>query len=123
MTKQSSYHTKLGLLKEIKQLTLNRILNWTCTGIDTRYDTEIAQGRIEVEFIRLLRTDQVGSDNIIASIHIFNMTYDYAVGTEGFDLIIEIIALSQPNWQPSWQMGLKRSEANLLKLQNLHPRS
>ena len=119
MTNQSSYHNRLGLLKEIKRLTLQGVLKWTCIETDTRYDTQIDKDRIEVEFIRLLRTDEVGSDKMIASIHIINMTYDYAVGTQGFDLIIEIIAISQPHWKPSWERGLEQTEANLLKLQKL----
>ena len=119
MKDSSIYDLKIQKLQEVRRLTKEGILKWECVQIDTRYTSKHKDYEFEVEFIRLLRTDEFGSDKMIASIKIIDLIDDYSIGTLGFDIIIEIIAFSQPTWRPSWEKGFERSTANLQKLKEI----
>ncbi|MDY8137779.1 hypothetical protein [Aquimarina sp. 2201CG5-10] len=114
-----SFEYKLAILKEIRRLTYTGLLQWKCVETDTFFVARYKEHTFEVEFIRLLRTDEVGSDKMIASIKIINQIEDFAIGTEGFDIIIEIIAISRPNWKPSWDKGEQKLKENLALLKSL----
>ncbi|WP_353778280.1 hypothetical protein [Winogradskyella sp. 3972H.M.0a.05] len=119
MVDYSIHELKIKKLEEVKRLTKEGILKWDCIQTDTRYKVKYNDYEFEVEFIRMLRTDEFGSDKMIASIKIIDLIDDYSIGTLGFDIIIETIAFSQPIWWPSWERGLERSSANLKKLQEI----
>ncbi|WP_340074594.1 hypothetical protein [Leptobacterium sp. I13] len=113
MKNESLHKVKLSILYEISSLTSEGILIWECVEVDTRFLAKYEEYQFEVEFIRLLRTDETGSDKMIASIQIMDIVEDFSIGTEGFDLIVEIIANSQPEWKPSWEKGKAKLIKNL----------
>jgi hypothetical protein len=80
-------------------------LRWTETDPD-RYEAQIGGEAFTVEFIYFARTDEVGSDRTMARLQAFRLLHDYCIGTEGFELICEMLSLGDPEWT-AWREELQ----------------
>ncbi len=108
----------LELIRAMLDLTRRGKLTWTKTGYD-RYEAVVADQKFTIEFIFLARTDDVSSDRTIARLSAFQLILDYSIGTEGMDLLGEMLALSDPNWAEAIRRGHRRIADSLAFLRVL----
>ena len=88
----------LAILREMLLLTRRGSLIWSREQENGWFEGVLAGKRFVVEFLYLARTDEVGSDRTIARINAFEFILDYSIGTEGFDLICDMLAFGDPEW-------------------------
>ena len=108
----------LGMIQQMLALTKQGKLRWTKTDYD-HFEAEAGEHTFEVEFIYLLRTDEVGSDRTIARLSAFRLLHDYCIGTLGFDLICEMLSIGDPQWTEACEQGRQRFEEGMTFLRNL----
>jgi hypothetical protein len=108
----------LELIWVMSKLTQTGKLVWSKTDYDC-YEAVAADQKFSVEFIYLARTDEVGSDRTIARLSAFQMLLDYSIGTEGMDLLCDMLALSDPKWIEHINRGRHRLLDGLRFLQGL----
>lgn len=84
--------------------------------------TYIAEDRdLELMIIKkypLLAGDD-GSDADIVEVHVPGVTLTYYTGTEGFDLAVQALAESDPEWAGSIARWLSRADQAIARLENL----
>lgn len=108
------------MIRELLSLTKQEKLQWA-KSVDKcdKFDASASGKHFYVEFIYLARTDEVGSDRTIARLSAFNLLFDYSIGTEGFDLLCEMLSPSDENWSEARRRGQKRFEDGMRFLQSL----
>lgn len=110
----------LRMIRELLSLTRQGKLHWAKSVDDCdKFDAFLLGKYFYVEFIYLARTDDVGSDRTIARLFAFNL-YDYSIGTEGFDLLCEMLSLGDENWTEAREKGQNRLEDGMRFLQSLN---
>ncbi|HEX9995713.1 MAG TPA: hypothetical protein VGB45_01110 [Abditibacterium sp.] len=104
---------KLEILHLLLELTRQGKLVWTRFESDLihgdEYNGQLGEHKLWAEFIYFARTDEVGSDRHMLRFRFNNGLEDYCIGTEGFDLICEMLAHSSPDWL----QGSKRANERL----------
>jgi hypothetical protein len=110
--------TKLQIMNILLQVTRAKRLRWERVDPNT-YVAE--DGDLELMIIRkypLLAGDD-GSDADIAEVHVPGVTLTFYNGTEGFDLAMQALAESDPEWAGSMARWLSRAEQAIARLENL----
>jgi len=103
------------------KLTDQGKLRWQKDGPDT-YSTSIAGQDFKVEFLYFAPTDERGADRSV--VRLDGLVYaDFAVGTQGFDLICKMLATSEPElnkWRTDcearWLERINALKAKIRKL-------
>jgi len=108
----------LELIRLMSELTRIGKLAWSKIDYD-RYESVAADQKFTVEFIFLARTDDVGSDRTIARLSAFQLVFDYSTGTEGMDLLCEMLALCDQDWNNAISRSRQRLSDGLRFLQRL----
>jgi hypothetical protein len=96
----------LDIVRLLVELTKENKIRWQKVDSD-RWETKASGQEFYVEFIYLARTDDVGSDRTIARLHAF-LLFDYCIGTEGFDLICEMLSVGDTMWTEARESGQQR---------------
>lgn len=109
---------KTELLQVLKEFTINGRLVWKAVSPD-HYLSNIGDEEFRVEFQYYLRSDESGSDRLVASLSAFSVITDCAVGTYGFDEIMEILTFSNAEIMSWRSMTSKRIDEGLRKLKNM----
>lgn len=63
-----------------------------------RYEATLGEEVLTVRFVRFVRADRGSPDRHLAELEAFGVTTDHAVGTEGMELINQMLAFCDPNW-------------------------
>src|SRR5438132_9656739 len=117
---EKSMETKaLIMLQLMLDHTKQGKIRWTREDDAGRFEASVSGQTFTVEFIYFLRTDEVGSDRTMARIGAFNL-YDYCIGTEGFDLICEMLSIDDPEWAEARERRQKRFDDGMVFLQQLN---
>ncbi len=89
----------VALIRELILLTKQGELQWA-KSVDEydKFDALLLDKAFYVEFIFLARTDDVGSDRTVARLSAFSLVFDYCIGTEGFDLLCEMLSIGDERW-------------------------
>lgn len=85
------------------------------------FEAETPKETFSVEFIYLMRPDAEGSDltRTMARLRAFGLSFDYCIGTQGYDLLCDMLALNDPSWT-SWRESCqKRFDEGMASLQQL----
>ncbi len=107
------------MIRELLSLTKRGKLQWAKSVDDCdKFDAFLLGKYFYVEFIYLARTDEVGSDRTIARLFAFNL-FDYSIGTEGFDLLCEMLSIGDESWTEARRRGRKQFEDGMRFLQGL----
>lgn len=104
---------KLETLRLLLELTRRGKLIWEKGQDDSWWEAKLGEEKLHVEFIYFARTgqlpprkrgslnaDETGSDRTMARIK-YIFLEDYCIGTEGFDLICEMLSLCDEPWKES----------------------
>lgn len=62
------------------------------------YESELDGEPLTVRFVRFTRADHVPPDRYLAELECFGVTTDHAVGTEGMELINQMLAFNDMEW-------------------------
>lgn len=62
------------------------------------YESDLDGEPLSVRFVRFVRADQMPSDRYVAEVECFGVTTDHAVGTEGMDLVNQMLAFNDLEW-------------------------
>ena len=109
----------LEIIHSLLRLTHAQKLVWKRVECDTdRYEATTNGQSFYVEFIYFLRTDEVGSDRTMARLSAF-LLFDFCIGTEGFDLLCEMLSIGDEKWTEARARGNKRQEEGLKFLSEL----
>ena len=105
---------------EMLLLTKQGKLQWdkSLNGCD-KFEASVLGEAFYVEFIYLTRTDEVGSDRTIARFSAFNLLHDYSIGTEGFDLLCEMLSVGDEIWTEARKRGQVRFNKGMRFLRSL----
>jgi hypothetical protein len=86
------YQLQISVIRRLFDLTKDGKISWEMTdGYDDSWQAQISSATLKIEFVYFLRTDEVGSDKVMARIKVFRHLYDYMIGTEGFSLICQML--------------------------------
>lgn len=108
------------MIKQMLLLTKSGKLRWSKSSDDCdKFEAAVSGQAFHVEFIYLARTDEVGSDRTVARFCAFNLMFDYSIGTEGFDLLCEMLSTSDQEWVESRERGRVRFERGMRFLHDL----
>ncbi len=108
------------MIRELILLTRQARLQWVKSQDDCdKYKASISGKKFYVEFLYLARTDEVGSDRTLARFSAFSLIHDYSIGTEGFDLLCEMLSIGDQDWTESRERGQSRFEEGMRFLQEL----
>lgn len=114
----------LEIIHSLLRLTHAKKLVWKRVEYEVgQYEADLYEATIEdqtfaVEFIYFLRTDEVGSDRTMARLRAF-LLFDFCIGTEGFDLLCEMLSIGDENWTEARARGKQRKEEGLIFLREL----
>jgi len=108
----------IELIRLLLDLTRRRQIQWRSVKGEDRWEARAGKEVFTVEFIYLARTDETGSDRTMARLHAFLM-FDYCIGTEGMDLICEMLSLGDKEWTQARRRGAQRIRAGLAFLRRL----
>ena len=108
----------LPMIRQMLQLTQAGKIKWHKYDYDA-WDGQVEEHKLHAEFIHLARTDEVGSDRTMARLSAFNLMFDYCIGTEGFELICQMLAVGNKDWIDAKDRGKKKLADALNYLENL----
>jgi len=103
-------HKPLDLVRLLARVTRAGKIVWRKERSRDRWAASIGSEKPYVEFIYLARTDDVGSDRTIARLSAFGIILDYAIGTEGWELICEMLSTKDDDWR-KWKQRCDRQLA------------
>src|SRR5262245_20920645 len=86
------------VVQQMLQATAAGKISWRQVEPDL-YEGTARDQVLRIEFVRLHRTDERGSDRMIASLTAFGVGIDFAVGTGGFDALCQMLASSDATWK------------------------
>ena len=109
---------EIDLVRHLLQATNGRRIRWRKSDPD-RFEAEVRDRRFSVEFVYLMRAEETGCDRSIARLSAFNLTCDYAIGTEGFDMICEMVAHADRKWMETRVTGRSKLNEALRFLRDL----
>lgn len=98
---------KIETLRLLLELTRRGKLVWKMGQYDDWWDATLGDEKLHVEFISFMRTDETGSDRTMARIK-YVFLDDHCIGTEGFQLICEMLPLCSPGWLEARERGEAR---------------
>jgi hypothetical protein len=99
----------LELVRLLARVTRAGKISWRKKRGQDRWTARVGREAFDAEFIYLARTDDTGSDRTIARLTAFGIVVDYAVGTEGWELICEMLSHGDEDWR-EWK---RRCDSNL----------
>lgn len=108
----------VAMLQQMLSLTRAGKLRWIKTDYD-QFEARAAGETFCVEFVFFARTDEMGSDRAMARLSAFRLLHDYCIGTQGFDLICEMLSLCDPEWTEWRERARKRLEEGMDFLRGL----
>ena len=109
----------LEIIRSLLRLTRAQKLVWKKVEYEAdRYEATAKGQNFAVEFIYFARTDEVGSDRTMARLTAFLM-FDFCIGTEGFDLLCEMLSIGDEDWTKLRARGKQRKEEGLRFLSEL----
>ena len=100
----------LELVRLLARITRAGKIVWRKERSRDRWAASIGRERFDAEFIYLARTDDTGSDRAIARLTAFGIVLDYAIGTEGWELICEMLSTKDEEWR-EWKQRCDRQLA------------
>lgn len=113
----------VAMIRELILLTRQGRLLWVKSLEDCdKYEASISGKEFYVEFLYLARTDEVGSDRTLARFCAFRLIHDDSIGTEGFDLLCEMLSISDQKWTELREISRSRFEEGMRFLQKLQSR-
>ena len=62
------------------------------------YESDLDGEPLSVRFVRFIRADGTASDRQVAELECFGVTTDHAVGTEGMELVNQMLAFNDLEW-------------------------
>jgi|GEM_PF-1439402 hypothetical protein len=91
--------TALRIIKLLLEATYAGRIKWQKNRQDgDRYESTLGGESLTVRFVRFARTDRLPPDRHLAELDAFGVTTDHAVGTEGMELICQMLAHNDPAW-------------------------
>ena len=117
-----TYRIQLKILNEIVRLSKIKKLVWKKDKSDF-YNAKFKGLELKLELYNFRRMDEKSSDDTIASLSIITSTkekkdrlsFDYSIGTEGFELIMKSLSYSFETRSDSWERVAVKRKARILE--------
>ena len=89
----------IPLLRLLLEATRRGKIKWhKSRGDPDLYEADLGGETLRVHFVRFVRLDGQTSDRHLAELTTFGVSTDHAVGTEGMDLINQMLAFCDLEW-------------------------
>jgi len=95
------YEKQIALLKRVRDLTEKGKIKWVETETNDLYEANMNGQRAVIEFLYVEATNRAGADKQLIQIVFPGFNAFLACGTEGFDLVVEILDAGFESWKQS----------------------